>query len=258
LLGLILGGGKSRRFGSPKALARIGGLTFLERVYNSLREVADEVALSASESTPVEVLKIARKLGLIIVWDNPRLPCRGPPRGVASAYRELAPGSMLIAAVDYPFITSDALDSIVFYARSLRARALTPILDRGYPLVTLGYANSEALESLATACIIKPKTRLTDLYRVAGAVVTGWSFHTGDPRAFTNVNRPEDLAARPVKEELRDLIPVEGFYYENALRALSHGDKVEAKRYLLLEAREHGLRGLTLFQEHSLDDYKTI
>ncbi|HSP72671.1 MAG TPA: NTP transferase domain-containing protein, partial [Gaiellaceae bacterium] len=42
LTGVLLVGGASRRFGSPKALARIGGETLAERTWRVLGEACDE------------------------------------------------------------------------------------------------------------------------------------------------------------------------------------------------------------------------
>ncbi len=258
MLGLILAGGRSRRFGRPKALARVGGVTFLERVYHALEEVVDGVALSASPSTPAEAVELARRLGAIIAWDDPGLPCMGPPRGVASAYLELRPEAMLIVGVDYPFITSEALNSIIAHARCLRAHSLTPYLYEGYPLVTLGYADHHALELLVRACRVKPKARLTDLYRQRGALVAGWSLYTPNPRVLANVNRPEDLEAEPRPPRAADIRRPAGEYYEAALEAMEAGERVAAMEALEAEAVELERRRLLLLARHAMEDYSSI
>jgi molybdopterin-guanine dinucleotide biosynthesis protein A len=50
VLGVVLAGGESRRFGAPKALARIAGIPIVERVRRALGEAADEVVLVANEA----------------------------------------------------------------------------------------------------------------------------------------------------------------------------------------------------------------
>jgi molybdopterin-guanine dinucleotide biosynthesis protein A len=48
-LGVILAGGASRRFGSPKALARVGGRRIVDRVRDALRAAVPEVVVSANQ-----------------------------------------------------------------------------------------------------------------------------------------------------------------------------------------------------------------
>ncbi len=48
-LGVVLAGGESRRYGSPKALAEVGGARIIDRVVSALREVVSDVILSANE-----------------------------------------------------------------------------------------------------------------------------------------------------------------------------------------------------------------
>lgn len=47
--GAILAGGESRRYGSPKALAAVGGVRIIDRVVAALREVTPDLILSANE-----------------------------------------------------------------------------------------------------------------------------------------------------------------------------------------------------------------
>lgn len=47
--GAILAGGESRRYGSPKALARVDGVRIIDRVVAALRQVTPDLVLSANE-----------------------------------------------------------------------------------------------------------------------------------------------------------------------------------------------------------------
>lgn len=48
-LGVVLAGGESRRYGAPKALARVGGIRIIDRVIAALEQVAPALALSAND-----------------------------------------------------------------------------------------------------------------------------------------------------------------------------------------------------------------
>lgn len=47
--GAVLAGGESRRYGSPKALARVGGVRIVDRVIQALRRVTPDIIISANE-----------------------------------------------------------------------------------------------------------------------------------------------------------------------------------------------------------------
>jgi molybdopterin-guanine dinucleotide biosynthesis protein len=47
--GAILAGGESRRYGSPKALARVGGVRIIDRVASTLQSVTPDLVLLANE-----------------------------------------------------------------------------------------------------------------------------------------------------------------------------------------------------------------
>lgn len=47
--GAVLAGGESRRYGSPKALARVGGVRIIDRVVGALRAVTPDIVLLANE-----------------------------------------------------------------------------------------------------------------------------------------------------------------------------------------------------------------
>ena len=55
LLGAVLAGGRSERFGSDKALARLGGRTLLEQAVEALGAQCDAVIVVGREDAPAPV-----------------------------------------------------------------------------------------------------------------------------------------------------------------------------------------------------------
>jgi molybdopterin-guanine dinucleotide biosynthesis protein A len=101
--GVLLVGGASRRFGSPKALARVDGETLAERAWRTLGEACDErIAVGkAADALP---------LPFPVVDDGAEL--RAAIVGVAAGLR-LAPTDLcLIVPVDLPDLTSAALEEL--------------------------------------------------------------------------------------------------------------------------------------------------
>ncbi|HLG08007.1 MAG TPA: aminoglycoside 6-adenylyltransferase [Gaiellaceae bacterium] len=101
--GILLLGGASERFGSPKALAPFRGETLAERAWRVLGEVCDEV---------IAVGKNADELALPFpVTDddsNERAPVFGVMAGLRAASHELC----LMLPVDCPLVTADALRAL--------------------------------------------------------------------------------------------------------------------------------------------------
>lgn len=100
LTGVLLLGGASSRFGSPKALARLGAETLAERGWRVLQEACDEV---------LAVGKAADGLGLSFPLLDDGSPLRAPIVGVIAGLRAAAHEVAIVLPVDCPLVTADAL-----------------------------------------------------------------------------------------------------------------------------------------------------
>ncbi|MFA6219912.1 MAG: molybdenum cofactor guanylyltransferase [Erythrobacter sp.] len=101
ILGVVLAGGRSARFGSDKALARLGGQTLLERALAGMDRWCDAVVVVGRASAPVRVLSD---------WPGPEM---GPLAGIAAGLRHAqAEGftSILTCGVDSIDLPDDLLD----------------------------------------------------------------------------------------------------------------------------------------------------
>ncbi|HXV92161.1 MAG TPA: molybdenum cofactor guanylyltransferase [Pseudonocardia sp.] len=100
LTGVLLVGGASERFGSPKALARLGDETLAERGYRLLGEACDEVlAVGKSED--------ALPLPFPVLDDG--AAGRAPVFGVVAGLRAAAHEVCLVLPVDCPLVTPGLL-----------------------------------------------------------------------------------------------------------------------------------------------------
>ena len=98
LLGAVLAGGLSSRFGSDKALARINESSLIERAVETLEAQCDAVCVVGRELAPSPVVKDWPRAGL------------GPLGGVAGAMqyaRNHGFAEILTVAVDIPDLPSD-------------------------------------------------------------------------------------------------------------------------------------------------------
>ncbi|ANU06428.1 molybdenum cofactor guanylyltransferase [Paraurantiacibacter namhicola] len=103
ILGAVLAGGQSSRFGSDKAQAQLHGETLLERAVNQLSAQCDAVVVVGREEAPVTALA-----------DWPR-PGMGPLGGIAAVLRHAGENdceSVLTCGVDSVALPADLLDQL--------------------------------------------------------------------------------------------------------------------------------------------------
>jgi molybdopterin-guanine dinucleotide biosynthesis protein A len=167
--GVLLVGGGSRRFGSPKALARIGEKTFSDVAWERLAWCDERLAYGK--------LVDGLALGFPVLDDDSCV--RAPLAGVVAGLRAARFDVIVALPVDLPLVTDEALqtlasacggDAAVPQAGPLPGayrRSALPVLERR--LRTRELALAAALEEL--------ETRVVEV----------------DPRLLANINRPQDL-----------------------------------------------------------------
>ncbi|MEL7158204.1 MAG: molybdenum cofactor guanylyltransferase [Actinomycetota bacterium] len=112
LVGAVFCGGRSRRFGTDKALAPVGGMAMGLRVAEALRDAgADPVVAVGGTAGPA--------LGLPTIDD--RHPGAGPLGGLATILRWATDGLVLVAPCDLPLLSADHLRPLVAAAGPDRA-----------------------------------------------------------------------------------------------------------------------------------------
>jgi molybdopterin-guanine dinucleotide biosynthesis protein A len=169
LSGVLLVGGSSRRFGRPKAIARLGGETLAERAWRLLGETCEErVAVGKQED----------RLPLPFPVLDDGLATRAPLAGVVAGLRATSGEIVVVLPVDCPF-----LERADIYA--LADACLDAAVPETGPLPgAYRRASLALLEQRLLAGRLKLRDAVADLRT---AVVTI------DPRHLANVNTPQDL-----------------------------------------------------------------
>lgn len=120
-LGVILAGGASRRFGSPKALARVGGRRIVDRVRDALAGAVPEVVVSANQPALFADLNLPMR--------PDEIAGQGALGGIHTALRWSAergrPGALVVAC-DMPWVSAEVLRMIAQRAASTDADAVVP------------------------------------------------------------------------------------------------------------------------------------
>ena len=100
LTGVLLVGGASSRFGSPKALARLNGELLAERLWRTLGEACGE---------RIAVGKVADALGLPFPVRDDDTDTRAALAGIVAGLRAATTELSLVVPVDMPRVTPELL-----------------------------------------------------------------------------------------------------------------------------------------------------
>jgi molybdenum cofactor guanylyltransferase len=116
LTGVLLVGGASTRFGSPKALAQIDGETFADRGRRTLAGACEEVLV---------VGKRDDELPFDVIDDGTEV--RAPLAGVVAGLRAAANDVVVFVPVDCPWMTSEAVRTLGDACRDAAVPATGPL-----------------------------------------------------------------------------------------------------------------------------------
>jgi len=196
LLGAVLAGGASRRYGRDKAHELVGGVSMLERAVRVLREAFDDVVVVAGA-------RLDPPAGVRVVPDL--RANSGPLAGLEAALREahrVGCEGVFLLGCDLPLVTRSAVqsiadawegaDALVVPARE-RAFATDRSVTRPDGFEPLCAAYGLGLLPLVEEHLERGELSLHALIDAVGAVVLAGipDAEAGD-KPFLNVNTPED------------------------------------------------------------------
>jgi molybdopterin-guanine dinucleotide biosynthesis protein A len=162
LSGVLLVGGASRRFGAPKAYARVGDETLAERSWRVLGEACDE-RLALGKAGELELPFPVRDDGV---------DTRAPLAGVVAGLRAAANDVVVFLPVDCPRVTPEVLRELGEACRDAAvpstgplpgawAKSALPVLERR--LAECDYALVDAYDELDVARPAIDETLVVDV-----------------------------------------------------------------------------------------------
>ena len=170
LTGVLLVGGASRRFGSPKALAVLDGETLAERAWRTLGALAAE---------RIAVGKAADAIDLPFPVHDDGTEVRAPLAGLIAGVRAATNDLVVVLPVDTPLVTTDQLRSL---ADGCAGDAATP-QSGPLPCALRRHALGTLERRLAAGAL-----KLRDVFAELDTQVVEL-----DTDALANVNTPADL-----------------------------------------------------------------
>ncbi len=168
ILGVVLAGGNSRRFGSDKALAKLGDQTLMERAIAALGRYCGKVIVVGRESAPVQT-----------IGDWPRPGC-GPLGGLAAALRHGA-------GAGFTSVLSCGVDTVELPGDCLNLLCPAPAFLESQPVI--GHWPVAAASQIEAILLGGGKHSVWRFATEIGACAV----HCETPPS--NINHPEDLAA---------------------------------------------------------------
>ena len=197
--GYVLAGGASSRFGSDKALARLGGETVLWRMCTLLESVTGSVSVVASTNRYSD-------LSAEIIPD--RWPGEGPLGGIITALRATAETNggewNLIVSCDMPFLTREWLSNLVERALANDSDVMVARSEHGLePLCACWRTSARAKLQDAFDHGVRKVTDAMKRVRVEVLDETHWKRFDTAGRLFWNMNTKQDYedAARIWRSE---------------------------------------------------------
>src|SRR5690625_2445000 len=107
-VGILLAGGMSRRYGSPKAFAQYDGKYFYEVAYEALATFCQHVIIVTRQ----ELIERFPK-DLHIIMDDPLFVGDGPLAGIYSVMENINANQYVVLPCDMPLVTSQVLEQLI-------------------------------------------------------------------------------------------------------------------------------------------------
>ncbi len=189
--GLILAGGRARRFGEmPKAFAILGGVALIEHVIERLSPQLMALALSVNERNAMFNTLALEQI------EDPEPGQNGPLAALLSGLRWLHSRGdaewLQLAPCDTPFIPTDLVGRLALHVKSQQSLGCVPRF-RGQLHPVCGLWSTKLIPAVedAVQAGIKGFKEFLDVHPVA---VLEWPEpYAGAPDPFFNVNTPAQL-----------------------------------------------------------------
>lgn len=190
-VGILLAGGFSQRFGSPKAFAQFNGKKFYEISYEILNSVCDHVVIV---TRPELIEQFPNPLHTIV--DMPPFQGCGPLAGIYSAMMAEEAHHYIVLPCDMPLLKRDIVENL--YKRHQKDVTVTVIEGRLQPLVSIWDKN--VMEKIKVT-LDKKLFKMTEVLNLVEVEYVEASELTNSPRCFLNVNTPKEA------EEAKKWVP---------------------------------------------------
>ncbi len=183
-VGVILAGGLSRRFGSPKAFAKLEDRYFYELAIEALKAQCERVIIVALqehvECFPATITRIT---------DLMAYKGLGPLAGILSAMESVEADRYIVLPCDMPYVNDEVVEKLL--AQHQQGVTAVTTDGRHHPLVSIWDGN---VKSNLREALDNEQLRVMEVLSRSGVTwIDGSLLAEDEKRVFTNVNTPEVL-----------------------------------------------------------------
>jgi molybdopterin-guanine dinucleotide biosynthesis protein A len=134
IIGIILAGGQSKRFGEQKAFAIKEGKLFYQYSIEAMESFTSKIYLV---SHPDIKCKFESEKNVIVIQDNPTVQGFGPLSGIYSVMEKEHAEWFLVLPIDCPFITKLTIEKLISFIEEDKD-AIVPVVDgKQQPLIAI-------------------------------------------------------------------------------------------------------------------------
>lgn len=187
IVGILLAGGLSRRYGSPKAFAEINGSKFYEISYGILANVCDEVIIVTRE----EFIDCFPKEYHVTVDREPFIGY-GPLAGIYSAMEAVSADYYVVLPCDMPLMTEAVMEQLI----GMHEKEITVVESEGYVQALVSVWSERVKPKIKTA-LLNNRLKMTNVLNECQTVKVDGKKLSNSSAVFMNVNTPDN------DEELR-------------------------------------------------------
>ncbi len=146
LQGVILAGGESRRFGSPKAFVEKDGLPFFHYSILALEPFVSSILLVTNPK--LEDLFKQEGENITLVIDHKKYAGQGPLAGIYTAMETVEASWYVVIPIDVPFMEPQVIQELIKYI-DLEVDAIVPTISgKVEPLISIyNYSMKEAIKN---------------------------------------------------------------------------------------------------------------
>lgn len=180
--GILLAGGESRRFGSPKAFAQKDSRYFYEWAYDALASVSEQVVIVAHPNIVDRF-----KSDVTVIVDDVQYAGKGPLAGLYTAMQHTTAQRYMVLPCDMPYITADVCKEVMNEAVDHEGVCAVQFNGQAHPLVSCW--NAGMLNDISHALIHDQLGVMKLLSRVNTTWLDGEQLTAEAKTVFCNVNQ---------------------------------------------------------------------